>query len=65
MSAHVIMNLLNELEGGRDKMRGFAEHFTGLINSFVQGHECKTVIIYVTKIACIRDVPTQMSRFRH
>ena len=26
MSAHVLLNLLNEL-GKRDKMRGFAEHF--------------------------------------
>ena len=28
MSAHVILNLLNEL-GKKDKMRGFAEHLIG------------------------------------
>ena len=43
MSAHVLLNLLNEL-GKRDKMRGlpsilslFATH---LINSIIQEHEC-------------------------
>ena len=36
MSAHVLLNLLNEL-GKRDKMRGFA---TSLINSILQEHEC-------------------------
>ena len=35
MSAHVLLNLLNEL-GKRDKMRGV----TSLINSIIQGHEC-------------------------
>ena len=30
MSAHVILNLLNEL-GGKDKMRGSAEHLTDFI----------------------------------
>ena len=28
MSAHVLLNLLNEL-GEKDKMRGFAEHLIG------------------------------------
>ena len=28
MSAHVVLNLLNEM-GGKDKMRGFAEHLIG------------------------------------
>ena len=44
MSAHVLLNLLNEL-GKIDKMRGLREHFisffaTSLINSIIQGHEC-------------------------
>ena len=36
MSAHVLLNLLNEL-GERDKMRGYAEHlidFTNVFNKF-------------------------------
>ena len=40
MSAHVLLNLLNEL-GKRDKMRGFISFFaTSLINSIIQEHEC-------------------------
>ena len=35
MSAHVLLNLLNELRK-RDKMRGFLS----LINSIIQEHEC-------------------------
>ena len=30
MSAHVLLNLLNEL-GKRDKIRGFAEHFISFL----------------------------------
>ena len=37
MSAHVLFNLLNELEKS-DKMRGF--YATRLINSIIQGHGC-------------------------
>ena len=36
MSAHVLLNLLNEL-GKRDKMRGLPSI---LINSIIQEHEC-------------------------
>ena len=47
MSAHVLLNLLNEL-GKRDKMKGLpkASHFisfpppTHLINSIIQEYEC-------------------------
>ena len=45
MSAHILLNLLNEL-GKRDKMRGLpslAFYFyspTRLINSIIQEHEC-------------------------
>ena len=43
MSAHVLLNLLNEL-GKRDKMRALSSILslsaTRLINSIVQGHEC-------------------------
>ena len=40
MSAHVLLNLLNEL-GKRDKMRGLLKEFaTSLINSIIQEHEC-------------------------
>ena len=41
MSAHVLLNLLNEL-GKRDKMRGpfYLFFATSLINSIIQEHEC-------------------------
>ena len=43
MSAHVLLNLLNELRK-RDKMRGLRSIFlffaTSLINSIIQEHEC-------------------------
>ena len=49
MSAHVLLNLLNEL-GKRDKMRGLPNicrafylfSATSLINSIIQEHECHT-----------------------
>ena len=43
MSAHVLLNLLNEL-GKRDKMRGLLSIYLlfaiSLINSIIQDHEC-------------------------
>ena len=43
MSAHVLLNLLNEL-GKRDKMRGLRAFYlffaTSLINSIIQELEC-------------------------
>ena len=39
MSAHVLLNLLNE-SGKRDKMRGLPFFATSLINSIIQEHEC-------------------------
>ena len=43
ISAHVLLNLLNEL-GKRDKMRGLPSIYlffaTSLINSIIQEHEC-------------------------
>ena len=43
MSAHVLLNLLNEL-GKKDKMRGMPSSYlffaTSLINSIIQEHEC-------------------------
>ena len=44
MSAHVLLNLLNEW------MQGFAEHLIGfptrsLINSIILEHECKILFI--------------------
>ena len=39
MSAHVLLNLLNELVK-RDKMRGLPFFATSLINSIIQEHEC-------------------------
>ena len=43
MSAHVLLNLLNEL-GRRDKMRGLPSILSlfrkSLINSIIQEHEC-------------------------
>ena len=42
MSAHVLLNLLNELRK-RDKMRGFFA--TSLINSIIQEHEYKILFI--------------------
>ena len=48
MSAHNVLNLLNELRK-RDKMRGCREFYlffaTILINSIKQEHECKIPII--------------------
>ena len=42
MSAHLLLNLLNEL-GKSDKMRGLPLYYffaTSLINSIIQEHEC-------------------------
>ena len=43
MSAHVLLNLLNEL-GKRDKMRGLPSivylFATNFINSIIQEHQC-------------------------
>ena len=46
MSAHVLLNLLNEL-GEKDQMRGFSDRFspTSLMNSIIQEHKCKILII--------------------
>ena len=48
MSAHVLLNLLNEL-GKRDKMRGLPSNLSlfvmSLINSIIQEHECKILFI--------------------
>ena len=48
MSAHVLLNLLNEL-GKRDKMRGLPSILSlfrnELINSIIQEHECKILFI--------------------
>ena len=49
MSAHVLLNLLNELRK-KDKMRGLPSilsHFfaTSLINSIIQEHECEILFI--------------------
>ena len=44
MSAHILLNLLNELKK-KDEMYGFAEHYfcfftMSLINSIIQEHNC-------------------------
>ena len=48
MSAHVLLNLLNNL-GKRDKMRGLPSILslfaTSSINSLIQEHECKILFI--------------------
>ena len=52
MSAHVLLNLLNEL-GKRDKMRGLPSisrafylfFATSLINSIIQEHDCHILFI--------------------
>ena len=48
MSAHVLLNLLNEL-GKRNKMRGLPNILslfaTSLTNSIKQEHECKILFI--------------------
>ena len=48
MSAHVLLNLLNEL-GKIDKMRGLSSILSlfrnELINSIIQRHECKILFI--------------------
>ena len=42
MSAHVLLNLLNELRKGDkcEACQAFYLFFTSLINSIIQGHEC-------------------------
>ena len=48
MSAHVLLNLLNEL-GKRDKMRGLPSILllfrNDFINSIIQEHECYIILI--------------------
>ena len=47
MSAHVLLNLLNEL-GKRDKMQGLPgilSLFRNEFNSIIQEHECKILFI--------------------
>ena len=45
MSAHVLLNLLNETRKS-DKMRGVYRFFaTSLIKSIIQEHECKILFI--------------------
>ena len=48
MSAHVLLNLSNELRK-RDKMRGLPSILslfaTSLINSIIQEHECQILFI--------------------
>ena len=39
MSAHVLLNLLNELEKG-DKNARFVEHFISFSQRVIQQHEC-------------------------
>ena len=36
MSAHVLLNLLNELMGKTDEMLGFVEHLTGVFLRLVR-----------------------------
>ena len=47
MSAHVLLNLLNELgkETKCEACRAFHLFFTSLINSIIQEHECKILFI--------------------
>ena len=51
MSAHVLLNLLNELRK-QDKMRGlpsiYISFFASLINSIIQEHECRDSIYHKT-----------------
>ena len=50
MSAHVLLNLLNEL-GKREACRAFYLFFaTSLINSIIDGHSCKIYLSYDIKI---------------
>ena len=48
MSAHVLLNLLNEL-GKSDKMRSLSSilllYATSLINSIIKEHECSILFI--------------------
>ena len=53
MSAHVLLNLLNEL-GKRNKMRGLSSIYlffaTSLINSIIQDHDVRFYLSYDIKI---------------
>ena len=61
MTAHVLLNLLNEL-GEKDKIRGFAEHLIGfpptsLINSIIHGStNASFYLSYDTKIAFYEQI---------
>ena len=55
MSAHVLLNLLNEL-GEKDKMRGYAEHLIIFPNEFIkfsrpEKMKSRLYLSYDTKIA--------------
>ena len=68
MSAHVLLDLLNEL-GGRDKVRGFAEHLIGFPNEFNKFNNIRARIQDViyhsdTKMLFISEFCTKTSRFR-
>ena len=62
MSAHVLLNSLNEL-GKSDKMRGLSSFFntfaTSLINSTIQEHECKIHFISTLKHKHLTDLEKQ------
>ena len=66
MSAHVLLNLLNEL-GKRDKMN-IAKHFISffamsLINSIIQEHKC--LLSHGIKLLKNRIFGVKMSKFGH
>ena len=56
MSAHVLLNLLNELRK-RDKMRGLPSilslYAMSLRNSIIQEHECYILLSYDIKITLL------------
>ena len=61
MSAHVLLNLLNEL------MRGFPP--TSSINSIIQEHECKILFItlksHLIRSSCIKTLSFRHKKTRH
>ena len=66
MSAHVLLNLLNEFGKKCESCRAFYYFFaTSLINSIIQEHECS--ILYHMKLKLVKNhiFGLETSRFCH
>ena len=67
MSAHVLLNLLNELgKTTNARLCRSSNRFspTSLINSIIQEHKCKILLSYDTNIAFYLQILPKTPRFR-